>query len=309
MNCLISPYSQSVITTTNVGYFGHFTFNGNGTDYETGYSYFGARYMDHELMTMWLSVDPMADKYPNISPYAYCSWNPVRLVDPDGRDWYEKTDEDGNKSIEWCKDKKSCPKDGRYLGEKGCTYNQETGHITYYQSDGRISHYRGHVQNSNTNGSYPLGEMSASFHNGSAKFGSSRGNRKHAGCDMYSSEGTPVFSIKDGRVTELSGNYYKGSSAIAINHGSFTARYCEIVPAFDLNIGTDVSEGQFLGITMPLNIQQTNNCMLHFEMYSNQAAGPLTQQGGDYRRRSDLMDPTSYLDNLSVIPSYKCNYR
>ena len=46
---------------------------------------FGARYMDHELMTMWLSVDPMADKYPSISPYAYCAWNPVRLVDPDGR--------------------------------------------------------------------------------------------------------------------------------------------------------------------------------------------------------------------------------
>ncbi len=42
--------------------------------------------MDHELMTMWLSVDPLADKYPNISPYAYCAWNPVKLVDPDGRD-------------------------------------------------------------------------------------------------------------------------------------------------------------------------------------------------------------------------------
>ena len=42
--------------------------------------------MDHELMTGWLSVDPMADKYPNISPYAYCAWNPVKLVDPDGRD-------------------------------------------------------------------------------------------------------------------------------------------------------------------------------------------------------------------------------
>ena len=37
-------------------------------------------------MTMWLSVDPMADKYPSISPYAYCAWNPVRLVDPDGRE-------------------------------------------------------------------------------------------------------------------------------------------------------------------------------------------------------------------------------
>ena len=40
--------------------------------------------MDHELMTSWLSVDPMADKYPNISPYNYCMWNPIKLVDPDG---------------------------------------------------------------------------------------------------------------------------------------------------------------------------------------------------------------------------------
>ena len=36
-------------------------------------------------MTMWLSVDPLADKYPSLSPYAYCAWNPVKLVDPDGR--------------------------------------------------------------------------------------------------------------------------------------------------------------------------------------------------------------------------------
>ena len=31
----------------------------------------------------------MADKYPSMSPYSYCAWNPVRLVDPDGRDWYD----------------------------------------------------------------------------------------------------------------------------------------------------------------------------------------------------------------------------
>ena len=35
-------------------------------------------------MTGWLSVDPMADKYPSMSPYNYCVWNPVKLVDPDG---------------------------------------------------------------------------------------------------------------------------------------------------------------------------------------------------------------------------------
>ena len=61
---------------------------GKERDEETGYGYFGARYMDHELMTMWLSVDPLVDKYPSISPYAYCAWNPVKLVDPDGRELY-----------------------------------------------------------------------------------------------------------------------------------------------------------------------------------------------------------------------------
>ena len=66
--------------------FAQSTFTGKENDEETGYGYFGARYMDYELMTMWLSVDPMADKYPSISPYAYCAWNPVRLVDPDGEE-------------------------------------------------------------------------------------------------------------------------------------------------------------------------------------------------------------------------------
>jgi len=60
------------------------TFTGKERDSETGFSYFGARYYDSDLMTGWLSVDPLADKYPNISPYAYCAWNPIRLVDPDG---------------------------------------------------------------------------------------------------------------------------------------------------------------------------------------------------------------------------------
>ena len=63
------------------------SFTGKERDEETGYGYFGARYMDHELMTMWLSVDPMTNKYPSISPYAYCAWNPVKLVDPDGREF------------------------------------------------------------------------------------------------------------------------------------------------------------------------------------------------------------------------------
>ena len=61
-----------------------YRFNGKEKDYESGFHYYGARYYWSELLTGWLSVDPMADKYPSISPYSYCAWNPVKLVDSDG---------------------------------------------------------------------------------------------------------------------------------------------------------------------------------------------------------------------------------
>jgi len=44
----------------------------------------GAR-LYHSTASVWLSVDPLSDKYPSVSPYTYCANNPVRLVDPDGR--------------------------------------------------------------------------------------------------------------------------------------------------------------------------------------------------------------------------------
>jgi hypothetical protein len=35
---------------------------------------------------VWLSVDPLAEKYPNVSSYVYCKDNPVIAVDPDGKE-------------------------------------------------------------------------------------------------------------------------------------------------------------------------------------------------------------------------------
>ena len=66
----------------------------------------------------WLSPDPLLDKYPEISPYAYCANNPMNYVDPDGREWYEA--EDG--SIAWTDYKSQQAMDeakliGKYLGE------------------------------------------------------------------------------------------------------------------------------------------------------------------------------------------------
>ena len=64
------------------------TFSAKEKDTETGLSYFGSRYYSSDL-SIWLSVDPMSDKYPSLSPYTYCANNPIKLVDPDGEDWYE----------------------------------------------------------------------------------------------------------------------------------------------------------------------------------------------------------------------------
>ena len=63
-----------------------YTFSAKEKDTETGYSYFGARYYSSDL-SIWLSVDPQAAKYPSLSPYVYCADNPVRLVDPNGEAW------------------------------------------------------------------------------------------------------------------------------------------------------------------------------------------------------------------------------
>ena len=62
-----------------------FTFSAKERDPETGLSYFGSRYYSSD-QSIWLSVDPMSDKYASLSPYTYCADNPVKLVDPNGEE-------------------------------------------------------------------------------------------------------------------------------------------------------------------------------------------------------------------------------
>lgn len=86
MNFSISTNSPVALTVITIGAISRSPFTGKEKDAESGYHYFGARYYDSEALTGWLSVDPMADKYPSISPYASCAWNPIRLIDEDGKE-------------------------------------------------------------------------------------------------------------------------------------------------------------------------------------------------------------------------------
>ena len=48
---------------------------------------FGARWMDPTVGARFTTMDPLAEKYYSISPYAYCGGNPINLIDPTGKEW------------------------------------------------------------------------------------------------------------------------------------------------------------------------------------------------------------------------------
>ena len=79
------PWGEDYVNQRTTDFSARFTFSAKEKDVETGLSYFGSRYYSSDL-SIWLSVDPQASKYPSLSPYVYCKNSPIVLFDPDGED-------------------------------------------------------------------------------------------------------------------------------------------------------------------------------------------------------------------------------
>lgn len=131
--------------------------------------------------------------------------------------------------------------------------------------------------------------------------------RLHAGCDLIAKVGTEVFAIDSGVVLfskRFNISYLPSVHVweIMIVHPHFHARYCELSgPAPGIEKGAQVQQGQVIGYVGKL----TNSSMLHFELYKGDSSDYPTKPGntkylyvpnGGYMRRSDLLDPSQYLD-------------
>jgi RHS repeat-associated protein len=68
-------------------------FNAKELDEENGMYYYSARYYNPPI---FISRDPLFEKYPWMSPYAYCSNNPINRIDPTGMEDSPIYDQQGN---------------------------------------------------------------------------------------------------------------------------------------------------------------------------------------------------------------------
>lgn len=128
------------------------------------------------------------------------------------------------------------------------------------------------------------------------------GRRRHAGCDLYRHRGDPAVAVAAGTVIQGPYDFYSGTFAVEVRHEDFVIRYGEILSrrAAGIRARASVTGGQTVGYIAQIRTRRGTllNPMLHFEMYSGRARGPLTvkgRAGGRYQRRSDLLNPTEDL--------------
>ena len=139
------PYGEDYELNENQEDETKYKFTGKEKD-ESNFYYFGARYYDPSI-GRFITTDPLAFKYPSLSPYNYCGNNPIIRTDPDGMRW----DWDEEKQ-QWVETKDGDPMayysettvtaEEEDSGDKGRTYapapNRRIG-FRYRQSGDRFS--------------------------------------------------------------------------------------------------------------------------------------------------------------------------
>jgi RHS repeat-associated protein len=215
------PFGMSFaegVTTSQQPY----KYNAKELDTERGlnlYDY-SARLMD-PVLGRFSTVDPLAEKYPSTSPYFYALNNPLRFIDPDGRDVWEINNK--GEIVNRIEDK---TQDAFYMVAKDADGNYQRTFTA--DSDGNrnynsISFEYGTIVQSSTVRDYDKYSVSGN-ENGTKLFEFMADNTKvEWGHIQYYSDNSTITtshgeSSLTGNVRELIDNYQFGVKSVAHSH-------------------------------------------------------------------------------------------
>lgn len=159
-------------------------------------------------------------------------------------------------------------------------------------------------------------------------FWEDRGDRRHAGIDLYAPAGSPVESIDDGQVFDVQvftspdvRSYWNTTYTILIrNHDETVLRYAELGEVF-VHPGQPVCAGEVIGsVGMVLAIERIDEAspeyirrlkaakvdsMLHLERHASLPETEATYLGGNFfldEPPGSLLDPYLYLLEVLQTP-------
>lgn len=120
------PYGGVIGGIANSSNFQPYKFEGMEFDRIYGLDWYDIHARQYDpVVPSWHKIDPLAEKYYWLSPYAYCGNNPVNAVDLSGNDWYQNDD---SKYYTWFEGEKE--REGyTHIGGKGAVLGEFEGII------------------------------------------------------------------------------------------------------------------------------------------------------------------------------------
>ena len=224
-------------------------FNGKEKDWDiaVGKTDFGARIYD-ELTGRWFSVDALAYLHPDITPYRAFFNDPINFIDKDGNiEWPLK----GTYIIQ--KNPSKYIKEQKVYVKRGGAWIKQTGD---FESGVATEEFKSYLKKPDYNAiirtsQYNILRLSTVENPKTSP---------HVGTDLRASEGTPLYSLGTGKVTNIS----RSSGNLTIKYGNgdkVTFRHLKSIDN-DLKIGSTVFEGEIVGQT---GKKKTLHSHLHIE--------------------------------------------